>query len=47
MKRVLVQVGALDEGAAFIGIHIIPVTDRTFDDFAKARSDAESTRRVL
>jgi hypothetical protein len=41
------RISALDEGVAFIRSHIIPVTDRAFDDFAKARTDAEPTRHVL
>jgi sugar phosphate isomerase/epimerase len=35
------------EGARFIRDHIIRVTDRAFDDFASARSDATLNRQVL
>ena len=35
------------EGAKFIREHIIRVTDRAFDDFAGAGSDAERNRRIL
>jgi sugar phosphate isomerase/epimerase len=35
------------QGAAFIRDHIIRVTDRAFDDFAKAGADAAFNRRVL
>jgi sugar phosphate isomerase/epimerase len=35
------------EGAEFIRKHIIPVTDKAFDDFAKTESDREFNRRVL
>jgi sugar phosphate isomerase/epimerase len=35
------------EGAPFIARHIIRVTDRAFDDFAGAATDAETNRRLL
>lgn len=35
------------EGAAFIGAHIIRVTDRAFDDFVGSRDDAVMCRRLL
>ena len=35
------------EGAAFIRDHIIPVTERAFDDFAGSRADAASNRTLL
>jgi sugar phosphate isomerase/epimerase len=35
------------EGAEFIKKHIIPVTDKAFDDFAKTASDREFNRMVL
>ncbi len=35
------------EGAQFIREHIVPVTDRAFDDFAGAQADAERNRRIL
>jgi sugar phosphate isomerase/epimerase len=35
------------EGAPFIREHIIRVTERAFDDFAGAGSDAERNRRIL
>jgi sugar phosphate isomerase/epimerase len=35
------------EGAAFIRRHIIPVTDKAFDDFAAGGSDAAANRRML
>jgi hypothetical protein len=35
------------EGAAFIGDHIIQVTDRAFDDFADASSDEAMNRKML
>jgi len=35
------------EGAPFIRDHIIRVTERAFDDFASAGSDAERNRRIL
>lgn len=35
------------EGAQFIRDHIIPVTDRAFDDFAGASSDQAKNRRIL
>ncbi len=35
------------EGAEFIREHIIPVTDRAFDDFAGANSDQARNRRIL
>ncbi len=35
------------EGARFIREHIIPVTDRAFDDFAGAEADEERNRRIL
>ncbi len=40
------KVGAA-EGAAFIRDRIIRVTDRAFDDFAGAGTDAERNRRIL
>jgi sugar phosphate isomerase/epimerase len=40
------EVGAR-EGAAFIGDHIIQVTDRAFDDFADASSDEAMNRKML
>jgi sugar phosphate isomerase/epimerase len=35
------------EGAAFIGKHLIRVSDRAFDDFAGAASDAAFNRKLL
>ncbi len=35
------------EGAKFIRDHIIRVTDRAFDDFADAKPDAASNRKIL
>lgn len=35
------------EGAAFIADHIIRVTDRAFDDFAAADTDAQANRQLL
>jgi sugar phosphate isomerase/epimerase len=35
------------EGAPFIADHIICVTDRAFDDFAAAQSDAARNRKLL
>ncbi len=35
------------EGAEFIKRHIIPVTDKAFDDFAAGESDAAANRRIL
>ena len=35
------------EGAALIRRHIIPVTNRTFDDFATAGTDRDANRRIL
>lgn len=35
------------EGAKFIEEHIIRVTDKAFDDFASAGTDADANRRVL
>lgn len=35
------------EGAAFIRDHIIPVTERAFDDFAGSGIDAATNRRIL
>ena len=40
------EVGAR-EGADFIRDHIIPVTSRTFDDFAAAGTDLAANRRIL
>ncbi|MFC0406889.1 sugar phosphate isomerase/epimerase family protein [Roseomonas elaeocarpi] len=40
------EVGAR-EGAAFIRRHIIPVTERAFDDFAAAGTDEVANRRML
>lgn len=40
------EVGA-KEGAEFISQHIIEVTDKAFDDFADAGTDAASNRRIL
>ena len=40
------EVGAR-EGADFIRDHIIPVTSRTFDDFASAGTDLAANRRIL
>jgi sugar phosphate isomerase/epimerase len=40
------EVGAR-EGAAFIRDHIIPVTSRSFDDFAAAGTDDAANRRML
>jgi sugar phosphate isomerase/epimerase len=40
------EVGAR-EGAAFIRRHIIPVTDRAFDDFAAGGTDVAANRRML
>lgn len=35
------------EGAPFIAEHIIEVTERAFDDFADAGTDAETNRKIL
>ena len=35
------------EGAPFIADHIIEVTERAFDDFADAGTDAETNRKIL
>lgn len=35
------------EGAAFINKHIIPVTDKAFDDFASAGSDSNLNKEIL
>ena len=35
------------EGAPFINDHIIQVTERAFDDFADAGTDAETNRKIL
>ena len=35
------------EGAEFIAAHIIPVTDKAFDDFAASGTDAAANRRML
>jgi sugar phosphate isomerase/epimerase len=35
------------EGAAFVKSHIIRVTERAFDDFAGAGTDAQANRRML
>ncbi|HVC45740.1 MAG TPA: sugar phosphate isomerase/epimerase family protein [Terracidiphilus sp.] len=35
------------EGAIFIRDHIIPVTDRAFDDFAGGKADQETNRKIL
>jgi sugar phosphate isomerase/epimerase len=35
------------EGAPFIADHIIPLTDRAFDDFAGAETDRATNRRLL
>lgn len=35
------------EGARFIAEHIIPVTDRAFDDFASATTDEAANREIL
>ena len=35
------------EGAEFIAAHIIPVTDKAFDDFAAAGTDEAANRRML
>ena len=35
------------EGAPFIAEHIIQVTDRAFDDFADAGTDAAANARIL
>ena len=35
------------EGAAFVRDHIIPVTDKAFDDFAGGTSDRAAVRRLL
>lgn len=40
------EVGAR-EGARFIREHIVPVTDRAFDDFAGSAADAARNRRIL
>jgi len=40
------EVGAR-EGARFIREHIVPVTDRAFDDFAGSASDGAHNRRIL
>ncbi len=38
---------AARRGAPFIARHIIPVTDKVFDDFAGTGADRETTRRLL
>jgi sugar phosphate isomerase/epimerase len=35
------------EGAEFIAAHIIPVTDKAFDDFAASGTDDAANRRML
>jgi len=40
------EVGAR-EGAEFIRQHIIPVTDKVFDDFAAGALDGQTNRRIL
>lgn len=40
-------VAGAKEGAEFIKNHIIPVTTKTFDDFASAGSDAELNKKIL
>src|SRR5699024_9596386 len=35
------------EGAVFIEDHIIPVTKKTFDDFAGGQADEENNRKLL
>jgi sugar phosphate isomerase/epimerase len=40
------QAGAA-EGAVFVRDHIIPVTDRAFDDFAGGKADEERNRKIL
>jgi sugar phosphate isomerase/epimerase len=35
------------EGAEFIRQHIIPVTDKAFDDFAAGALDGQTNRRIL
>jgi len=40
------EVGAA-EGAPFIQQHIIKVTERAFDDFAKSGIDEAKNRRIL
>jgi hypothetical protein len=35
------------EGAEFIRRHIIPTTDRAFDDFAGGVTDRKTNRRML
>ena len=35
------------EGVRFVNEHIIPVTDRAFDDFADAGTDRETNRTLL
>lgn len=40
------EVGAR-EGAAFINNHIIPVTDKAFDDFAASGTDEQTNRQLL
>jgi sugar phosphate isomerase/epimerase len=35
------------EGAPFIANHIIPITDRAFDDFASVETDRATNRRLL
>ena len=40
------EVGAA-EGAAFIQKHIIPVTEKAFDDFAGTKADENFNRRIL
>lgn len=40
------EVGAA-EGAAFIQKHIIPVTEKAFDDFAGTKADEKFNRRIL
>ena len=44
--RIVASQGAT-EGAQFIRDHMIRVTDRAFDDFAGAKTDANFNRRVL
>ena len=40
------EVGA-EEGAKFIQQHIIKVTERAFDDFAKSGIDEAKNRKIL
>jgi hypothetical protein len=35
------------EGAEFIAAHIIKVSERAFDDFAKAEADTKANRALL